>query len=208
MKYRHKLQNDRWVVEDVYRGMRGGYFVECGSTNGIRANATYILEKEYGWDGICVEANDAQYPDLVRNRSCRTDNRALYAESDLMLDFMALSEHRGRSGLERHLRRGTRELAETEGTILQKKTVSLFDLLRQHDAREIVHYVGLDVEGAEALILETFPFDAPYKLLALSTEGNACAGILARNGYRQVLNPHTTRTHEFHYLHRDIDRYR
>jgi FkbM family methyltransferase len=208
MKYHHKLQNDRWVIEDVYRGMRGGYFVECGSTDGIRANATYILEKQYEWDGICVEANDAQFADLVRNRSCRTDNRALYSESDLTLDFVALAKHRGRSGLERHLRRGTRQLAETEGKHLQKSTVSLFDLLRQHDAREIVHYVGLDVEGAEALILETFPFDAPYKLLALSTEGNACADILARNGYSQVLNPHTTRTHEFYYLHRDIDRYR
>jgi FkbM family methyltransferase len=208
MKYRHALQNDRWVIEDVYAGMRGGYFVECGATNGIRASGTCVLEKHYGWDGICVEANDAQYPALVRNRSCRTDNRALYSESDLTLEFVALSFHRGRSGLERHLRPTTRELAEAEGTSLQKKTVSLFDLLQQHDAPEVVHYVCLDVEGAEAAILGAFPFDAPHKLLALSIEGRFCDEILSRNGYRRVQNPHTTVTYETYYLHADIDRYR
>ena len=37
--------------------------------NGIEISNTYVLEKKYSWDGICVEANPVLFTQLQKNRS-------------------------------------------------------------------------------------------------------------------------------------------
>jgi FkbM family methyltransferase len=205
MRWRHKLFNDRWAIENVFRGLRGGFFIEAGAIDGIRASASYVLEKEFSWNGICVEPIDESYRSLVINRSCRTDNRALYSESGLDADFMQLHKFPGRSGIIQHLRSDTIARAEDSGSHSSvKRTVSLLDLLNEHKAPQTIHYICLDVEGAEEPILRGFPFDDPYRILAISTEGDQCAPLLKSKGYSEVSNPHTDRIHEHYYLHPSI----
>lgn len=209
MEYRHDLLNDKWVIEDVYHGMTGGFFLEAGAVNGVNGSATFVLEHDYAWSGICVEPIEKHYQALFRRRKCRADNRALYSESGLFLEFQRLNERSGLSGLTAHLRKSTRELAKSPGMAerILKETVSLFDLLKQHKAPEIIHYFCLDVEGAELKILEPFPFDCPYKILALSIEGNSCDALMRQNHYRPVRNSHTEKLFEHYYIHRNIDQY-
>ena len=85
--------------------------------------------------------------------------------------------------------------------------MSLFDLLEHYRAPEIIHYFCLDVEGSERQILETFPFDCPYRILAFSIEGHSCEEIMRLNRYRPVTNPYTLKTFERYYLHEDIARH-
>jgi hypothetical protein len=47
--------NDRWVAE-IFKFKRNGYFVEGGATAG-RNNSAIVLEKQFGWNGIAVNAN-------------------------------------------------------------------------------------------------------------------------------------------------------
>jgi hypothetical protein len=38
-----------------YKNKYNGYFVDIGASDGIIYSNTYLLEKRYGWKGICVE---------------------------------------------------------------------------------------------------------------------------------------------------------
>jgi len=64
---------DKWIVEDIYDKAREGYFVELAGGNGVLISNTYILETEYKWKGICIEANSTLFEDLVRKRTCICD---------------------------------------------------------------------------------------------------------------------------------------
>ena len=211
MKWRHNLFNDRWAIEDVWRGMRGGFFIEAGAVNGLNGSATYVLEHDFGWNGICVEAIDHFYDAIPKFRNCKRDNRALYSESGLTLDFAQIEDQSGQSGLTAKLRKEARNMIAStpeKVTVTPKQTVTLSDLLREHDAPELIHYLCLDVEGAELEVLRVFDFSGPYKILSASIEGKRGAWIMKHFGYVPVVNPYSSADFEFYFLHPDIDRYR
>ena len=75
---------DRFVAEAIYRGKRGGYFVEAGAGAGIWISNTLLLERQYGWTGILIESTSA-FAALQRNRpDCICDNSGLASEEGLM----------------------------------------------------------------------------------------------------------------------------
>ena len=43
---------DFWALEKSY--YRSGFFVDIGASDGVTASNTYLLEKFYKWQGICV----------------------------------------------------------------------------------------------------------------------------------------------------------
>jgi hypothetical protein len=61
---------DSWVFGEAFNGKRKGYFLEIGSGNGVTMNNTYLLEKRFGWQGICIEPNPESLAHLKRNRFC------------------------------------------------------------------------------------------------------------------------------------------
>ena len=46
-------RQDRWLVEDVFPGKRGGYFLDIGAgPDGVTNSNSYALESQLGWTGI------------------------------------------------------------------------------------------------------------------------------------------------------------
>ena len=208
MKYRHELLNDKWVIEYIYKGMRGGFFVEAGATNGINGSGTFILEKEFGWTGICVEAIDEQYEKLLQFRNCRSDNRCLSGESGKIVEFCYFPERSGHSGIPATFNPKNSHMVEIENLIIrQKKTVSLSDLLDEHDAPQIIDYLCLDIEGHELDVIEKLPFLNNRIILACSIEGQKCNDIM-KNEYASVSNPYTGQKFDKYFIHKDIRKYR
>jgi Methyltransferase FkbM domain len=103
---------------------------------------------------------------------------------------MSYPDARPRSGI-RELNKNERGWAttSTKREVTVKETVTLADLLAQHDAPEVIHYLCLDVEGAERTILESFDFNQRRTILAISVEGSSCDDLLLAAGYRRVRNP-------------------
>ena len=63
--------NDIWIIDEVFKGKRqlhgfGGTYVECGAHNGSYG-CTYLLEKEYNWNGILIEPLKDLYDLCVKN---------------------------------------------------------------------------------------------------------------------------------------------
>jgi hypothetical protein len=55
--YRSHQGQDQWVIERVFSGKRGGWFIDSGAgPDGIRGSNSYVLETEFGWRGLLVGA--------------------------------------------------------------------------------------------------------------------------------------------------------
>ena len=53
---------------NVFRGKRGGLFVDVGAHDGVSLNNTLFFEKSRDWKGICIEPLPEVYEKLVANR--------------------------------------------------------------------------------------------------------------------------------------------
>ena len=63
------------------------FFVEFGAADGITLSNTFLLEKQYGWDGILCEPAQVWREDLLRNRKCHIDFRIVYPATNRTLIF-------------------------------------------------------------------------------------------------------------------------
>ena len=206
MRYRHALGNDRWIAELVFPGLREGYFVEAGASDGINDSATYVLETELGWSGLCVEPIPKQFEKVSAVRSCRLDNRALWRESGRTVDFTLYPERMGHSAIasvNKNVEKMARRGAEPEATTVE--TVTLADVLAAHAAPRVIDYLCLDVEGAEPEVLGAFDFHGDTLIRAVSIEGEACNALMREAGYRQVAQPFAGSDMDTYWLHRDVD---
>jgi FkbM family methyltransferase len=206
MQYWHPLLNDRWIVESVFPGLQGGYFVEGGACGGKHDSETYVLETELGWDGICVEPTEEYYRLLEQTRRCHTDKRCLWYRTGEPIAFTVFPEDVPLSGIaevNKNLN-AQRSAGAAEHTVYVP-TVTLHDLLAEHAAPPTIHYVCLDIEGAERPVLEAFDFrDGPYRVLAISIEGERCDDIMRDAGYVRATNPFTEARYEHYFLHPDL----
>lgn len=151
-----QLGQDLWVLKKTnYK--RNGFFIEAGACDGTLMSNTYLLEKDYNWNGICCEPNRDFHVDLSKNRSCRIEKCMLYDESNKVKEF-----HKAREGggtLEDFKAEEGRLAERTRFPVDDYPTISLNDLLIKHNAPTNIDYISLDTEGSELKILSTFDFD-------------------------------------------------
>lgn len=194
--------NYDWVIKEVFKKKKGGYFVEAGATDGISGSNTYILEKKYGWTGICVEPCDEFFKQLKINRRCITDNSVL-SEKDGVVQFVEFPNALGWSGILESLKKDPLSPIGPK-VLVTKKSVTLQYLLKKYNSPKVIEYLCLDVEGGEFNILNCFPFEE-YTILAISIEGSTCDDLLLSKGYQKVMNKYNKNCPWEHYfLHKTI----
>lgn len=66
-KSRSQIRQDLFVLS-VLNFKKNGFFVDFGSTNGKSLSNTYLLEKEFGWQGILAEPARIWHKELRKNR--------------------------------------------------------------------------------------------------------------------------------------------
>jgi|SRR2546429_257080 len=168
---------------------RDGFFVEFGATDGVTLSNTNLLEKCYGWRGILAEPAHRWHAALRRNRHCHIETRCVWSISDARVTFREtgaaeLSTIDGYSGLDMH--RAERKMA---GKYVVD-TISLVDLLRQHDAPRVIDYLSIDTEGSEFDILRNFDFTT-YQFRVITCEHNFTSTrekvhqLLVKHGYER-----------------------
>lgn len=191
-KSKSQINQDIFVISNLH-GKKNGFFVEFGATDGIGLSNTFLLEKEYGWNGILVEPGKNWSKELVINRKSKIDFRCVAASSKKYVMFSETTspELSTISGFENHdqNKRITKSTYSVE-------TVSLIDLLTEHDAPKIIDYISIDTEGTEFDILKNFDFDK-YKFKIMTVEHNFTAErekifqLLTTNGYQRMWSEFT-----------------
>jgi Methyltransferase FkbM domain len=171
----HGSQQDRWVIERVFRGRTTpGFFVETGAADGVSSSATFALERAFGWTGIVVEPNVLFFERLRRNRRCHVANVCV-AERSGPVEFIQASwcgrirEHFLGGLPERdHLQDPylKEDLDGSPAKIVKMPALSLEDLLLRHHAPRRIDFMSIDAEFSEWFILKSFPFQR-FEVLAL-----------------------------------------
>lgn len=182
---------DRWVIE-TFAGKRGGYFLELGAADGFSESNTYVLEKRYGWSGLCIEPNPVLFAQLKEWRSCRCVADAVDSE-DGTVDYVLSGQESGivaadtDNGSAR--RTGTLSALRAQGAVTTLRTKPLAAVLDEAKAPSTIDYLSFDVEGAETRILRRFPFDR-YRFLSMTVERPTpeLNVMLFGNGYFFVRN--------------------
>jgi len=202
IRYRSEKQRrqDKWVVERVFKGKTGGYFLDIGAADGLSSSNTWVLEKHFGWTGICVEPQNAFFEELAAVRSCRCVKACLSAAPEVV----AFRNSSWYGGIVKYLETQPvhkRSMWEA-GEIVELQTITIGELLQDYGAPRIIDYASIDVEGSESAILSVFPF-ARYTIRALSVEtsDSVLEDLLVSKGYRPVENPFCRAEEELFFLH-------
>lgn len=168
-KSRAQLKQDLFVLSEL-DFKQNGFFVEFGASNGFDLSNSYLLEKDFGWNGILAEPAKRFHDELKRNRSCHIETDCVWRDSNSVLNFnevdnAVLSTISAFNDSDYH--RSSRK----EGTTYDVHTISLIDLLIKYNAPRTIDYLSIDTEGSEYEILRDFDFDR-YQFNVITCEHN------------------------------------
>ena len=174
VKTRSRNDEDR----DIYRLFfttfqeigQNGVYIEMGAFDGITEANTRLFDMCLGWTGLLIEANPSMYPKLLVNRP--NAHRMSYAPS------CSIEDEANNKTLPFHPYPWTnagllgKAKAYADKTVVDVPCGSLTpvikDILGGH-----VDFFSLDVEGAEALVVENIAFDEIVVELMIVENSNA-----------------------------------
>jgi FkbM family methyltransferase len=166
MEFKSQHHQDEFII-NYFNGKKNGVFVDIGAHDGITLSNTYVLEKEYGWAGICVEPMPHQYKALIECRDCITVNCAIYDKNGI--EKFTMVEYDGYpdmlSGISKditiHHMSGILSESSRMGAQLKYVEVPtriLQEILDENNILEI-DYLSVDVEGAELKVMKSIDFN-------------------------------------------------
>ena len=163
------------------------FFVDVGARDGVVISNTYILEKDYGWGGICIEPHPKLFKMLEKNRQSKCLNVAIadVDECGETLEFAMWKEgpvgHSGILGIDyRHIDK----LKNYDHEIIKVKCFPLKKILRDKGIRR-VDVLDIDVEGAESSVLRSIDFtECHFNLISIEMSNSEIEEILAANSFR------------------------
>jgi len=168
---------DFWVYGEVFNEKRGGYFVDIGAHDGVYLSNTFILEKRYGWTGICIEANEATFDSLKKNRTA-------YCVNSCIDSFERTVRFVGSSVMGGIIAPDCDNKSAANLPISQIQTETLAAVLNRLKAPKAIDYLSIDIEGAEDRALLKFPF-CTYRFSCMTVErpSTALRQVLSENDY-------------------------
>jgi FkbM family methyltransferase len=133
---------------------KDGFFVEFGATDGVSLSNSYVMETGFGWSGILAEPARDWHDDLKANRKATIETRCVWRKSAEKISFTEAprGEHSSVTSYVSNSRR-------RRGKSYDVETISLNDLLTQHNAPHVIDYLSVDTEGSEYEIMKTVDFD-------------------------------------------------
>ncbi|HED15085.1 MAG TPA: FkbM family methyltransferase [Gammaproteobacteria bacterium] len=188
-EFKGQKHQDKWVLFNVLPFLKNGYFLDLAAADGITHSNTHILEKHFGWNGLCIEPNPIFYKALTTNRNCQTD-RTVVSDKEEMLDFRIDNGQLG--GVVADDTDNSKVIRGNElpsANIIQLQAKPINEILLQNKAPKIIDYFSLDVEGCEERIISTLDFDTyQFKCLTIERPTEKVNEVLFDNGYVFVRN--------------------
>lgn len=149
---------------------RSRYFVDLAAGDGKKESNTFVFERHLGWTGLLIEANP-EFASLARE--CRTSPVIEEVVSDVSgesIQFRLDNGYLGGIVSEDTDNNWNTRSSELESAVIQTfSTRTLEEILDVEGAPEDIDYLSLDVEGAEHLVLRSFPFQK-YRFRAMTIE--------------------------------------
>ena len=185
-----QINQDMFVLSQLNM-KKNGYFVEIGATNGVYLSNTFMLEKIFNWDGLLVEPAKTWHRELKEMRKCSIDLRCVLDNRSSPVTFTEVNDSEYSTieafkSSDSH--ENKRQKINSKYTV---ETVSLTQLLVDHNSPEKIDYISIDTEGSEYEILKSFDF-SKYSIECITIEHNNTKNkelidnIILSNGFKKV----------------------
>jgi hypothetical protein len=157
------------------------YFVDLAANEAVHLSNTYRLEQE-GWNGLCMEPNPRYWFGLA-HRKCAVAGAFVGGVSDAVEVSVSL-ENNAFGGIVG---------ADFDNTVASKtekrRTVSIKTTFEQFNVPTVIDYMSLDVEGAESLIMQNFPFQSySFRFMSVERPKLDLQRLLESNGYTYIMH--------------------
>ena len=167
-----QLNQDLWVLKELgYK--KNGTFLDIGAHDGINLSNTYLLEKDYGWNGLCIDANPDTFEKLKQNRNtCVCSLLSEQKNKDVMLNKigeLSFTDNENQAVTVDAIERSYN--MKIDGVLL--KTNTLDCILEDQNIPTVIDYLSIDIEGMELKALSTMDFNK-YHVNLITIEHNAC----------------------------------
>ena len=166
MTFYSQCGQDSFLEQTIFKGFKNGIFVDIGAHDGKWINNTLYFEETHNWTGINIEPIPSVYNKLIINRPTCINLNCAVDETEGFSEFcMNIGYSEAISGLvyhydERHKNRLNNEcnIHGSTSNIITVKTERLDTILKTHNINHI-HYLSVDVEGAEFAVLKSINYD-------------------------------------------------
>lgn len=189
--YPSEIGQDKWVMVKMFPGVTNGFFLDVGSGHGTIGSNTKALE-DAGWTGICIDP----FPTGMEGRTCRMEKVVVSSAAGQTVKFHT---HAGLGGIADTL--GKWKAEASKSPVVEFTTTTLGQVLAQANAPSFIHFMSLDIEGAELEALKGIPFEQ-YRFGAMAIEHNDeepkrsdILKFLEARGYQRV---HSYRQDDFY----------
>jgi FkbM family methyltransferase len=192
-KYLNAQMSVLWILF-LLDNKKNGYFVEFGACDGLLFSNTLLLEKSFGWDGILAEPNRSYHKQIRKNRRAIIDRRAVWSSTKDYVEFAEVSAG-GLSGIYQSFKDSKYQLNKRELLGLKRykvETISLNDLLAEHNAPANFDLLSIDTEGSEFQIFENFNLNKYHpKIILIEFDGSKNTEkefkkMIAGYGYKSI----------------------
>ena len=152
----HGQQRQDQAVYVLLGEKKGGYFIDLAANHWIQISNSRALERDHGWTGVCIEGDSRLISDLVMFRKCVVVNAIVSSEAKAV-QFYQMGPRSGGA----LIATGTdkQDSAFRRGIDISTTAARFDTILRSVAAPRTIDFLSLDVEGAEDLVMEGFPFD-------------------------------------------------
>lgn len=184
------LRSNQWfsqyrqdeIISKLLRRKRNGFFVDLASNDAIRISNTYSLETFFGWNGICLEPNPVYWGGLSY-RKCHVAAAVVGNSTMDEVEFTFPKDKAPKGGIVGS-NFDNKLTTESKEGMKRQFTVTLSDIFEKFQAPRIIDYLSLDVEGAEDLVMTSFPFsEYRFNILTVERPSESLSRILSSNGY-------------------------
>jgi FkbM family methyltransferase len=162
-------KQDEFLENAIFKGYQNGTFMDIGAHDGVSLNNTLYFEQTNRWTGINVEPIQKVYDQLVINRPDSININCAVCNTNGTAQFICNTGYTEMlSGLKdayhpKHFERLARENREMGGTTeyMDVTTRTVESICDEHAIKHI-HYLSIDVEGAEFDVIKSINFDKVF----------------------------------------------
>jgi FkbM family methyltransferase len=167
--YYSQSGQDKYLNENIFKGLKNGFFVDIGANDGITINNTLHFEKYHNWTGINVEPLEVAFQKLIINRPDCINLQYAISNENGYANFICNEGYTEMlSGLEQSYDKRHHERREAENQIYKSKTKvikvqtkRLEDMFEENNVKHI-HFISIDVEGGEYEVIKSINFDKVF----------------------------------------------
>jgi FkbM family methyltransferase len=168
----------------VFRSVENGFYVDIGAADPNVDSVTHLFY-EHGWSGINVEPNPC-YEALSEARVRDVNLHVAVGESEQPVPFFLTYPYLGMSTLDPSVHAGVPQAVErTEEVAIQQRRLD--SILREHAVGRTIHFLKIDVEGAERQVLASSDWTAFRPIVVVAEAVEPLSTVSTHEHWEQIL---------------------